>query len=38
MKYMRVNEAGTPVIKFGDVGDTFYIIVSGKVSVYVPHE
>lgn len=31
-------KAGESIIKYGDIGDTFYIIVKGAVDVYVPVE
>lgn len=31
-------KSGESIIKYGDIGDTFYIIVKGAVDVYVPVE
>jgi len=35
LKYKEINE-NTYEIRFGDIGRTFYIILSGTVSVWVP--
>ena len=31
------NCSGSRVIKFGDQGDKWFILIEGKVSIWVPH-
>ena len=36
LEYRRVDKVGERVWKFGEIGDTFYIILKGEVTVHVP--
>ena len=38
LQYLKVESSDETIWKFGTIGDTFYIILNGETSVFIPNQ